>query len=154
MTKTPDDYTHLVSPIYESVYRATATFEAEKIARRKLRKPFKDRTPDEHRQCWAEDKADQRALRRALGLPARGKLTPEQKRRLLIAREIQTTLNKIEREEDPEWQKRTRELHRKQQAAWAKRNREKIAASQRKWKEKNPDYHRQADRDRYAAKKT
>ncbi|MGD9967864.1 MAG: hypothetical protein AB7T59_15185 [Hyphomonadaceae bacterium] len=87
-------------------------------------------------------------MRRALGLPAKARLSAEQWRRLQIERERQTTLAKIEREESEEHQERQRALHREQQKRWAKASREKIAESQRKWKEKNPDYHRRAN-DRY-----
>lgn len=151
----PAEYTRLVSGIYNSVYampaRTIAEILATKAERRRIRKPTKDESPDETRQRWRENAEDARAMRRALGLPAKGRLSAEQKRRLLIERERQTTLAKIEREESEEYQERQRALHREQQKRWAKANREKIAEAQRRWKEKNPDYHRQADADRYAA---
>lgn len=153
----PDDFTRLVSSIYDSIYapdtRTIDQIEAAKRARWRARKPTKDQTPEERRECWRQDAADARAVRRALGLPAKGKLTPEQKRRLQAERERQTTLAKIEREATPEHQERTRAKHREQQKRWAKANPDKIAEYQRRWKAKNPGYHRQADRDRYAVKK-
>lgn len=77
----------------------------------------------------------------------RRRLTDDIKHARKVAREIETTLRRI----DPEFQERELRLHREQQARWAKENRDCIREAQRKWRENNRDYFRQHDRDRYAA---